>query len=182
MKLFFCTLAITVLFSVAAKSQDSPPSADEILKEAYQVAVKENKKVFIMFHASWCGWCHKMDYSMNDEACKKFFDDNFVIRHLVVYESIDKKNLENPGAEELNKKYHGEGEGIPFWLVFDKEGKLLADSKLRENGEGPEAGYNTGCPATEKEVDYFISVLQKTTNLNSNQLDIIKKRFRQNEM
>jgi len=98
-----------------------------------------------------------------------------------VDESDDKKNLENPGADELRKKYHGDGQGIPFWLVFDKDGKLLADSKMRDEGGGSETGENVGCPASEKEVEYFISVLKKTTKLNSAQLEIIRKRFRQNE-
>jgi len=167
------------VFSLIA--QPTLLSADEILKESYQLAVKENKNVFIMFHASWCGWCKKMDRSMNDETCKKFFEDYFVIRHLVVNESADKKNLENPGADELRKKYYGAGLGIPFWLVFDKDGKLLADSKMRGGEAGPEAGENIGCPASEKEVLYFIDILKKTTRLNAKELEIIYKRFRQNE-
>ncbi len=182
MKLCSIAVSFILLFSITAKAQPAPLSADEILKEAYRSAAKEDKNVFIMFHASWCVWCHRMDRSMNDEACKKFFDDNFVIRHLVVDESADKKNLENPGADELRKKYYGDGQGIPFWLVFDKDGKLLADSKMRDEGAGPETGNNTGCPASEKEVAYFISVLQKNTRLNSDQLEIIRKRFRQNEL
>ena len=71
--------SITSLFA-----QKAPASADEIMKEAFAVAKKQNKKVLVMFHASWCGWCHKMDTSLNDASVKKFFDDNFVIRHLVV--------------------------------------------------------------------------------------------------
>jgi len=181
MKLFSITLPIALLFSIDVKAQPAPPSAEEILKEAYQVAVQENKNVFIMFHASWCGWCHKMDKSMNDETCRIFFENNFVIRHLVVDESDDKKNLENPGADELRKKYHGNGQGIPFWLLFDKDGKLLADSKMRAEGQGAESGQNIGCPAAINEVDYFISLLRKTSNLNTTQLEIIRKRFRQND-
>ncbi|HEY6061997.1 MAG TPA: thioredoxin family protein [Chitinophagaceae bacterium] len=181
MKLFPLAIAFSMLFSVGAKAQSSARSASELLKEAYQSAAANNKNVFIMFHASWCGWCHKMDKSMNDETCKKFFEDNFVICHLVVDESADKKNLENPGADEFRKKYYGDGQGIPFWLVFDKEGILLADSKMRDEGAGPETGENTGCPASEKEVEYFISVLQKTTKLNPAALEVIRKRFRQNE-
>lgn len=181
MKLSFLVFAFIMLFSIITKAQPAPLSADEILKEAYQVAAKENKNVFIMFHASWCGWCHRMDKSMNDEACKKFFENNFVIRHLVVDESDDKKNLENPGAVELRKKYYGDGQGIPFWLVFDKNGKLLADSKIRTEGAGPETGENVGCPASVKEVEYFISVLKKTTRLNSAQLETISERFRKND-
>jgi thiol-disulfide isomerase/thioredoxin len=181
MKLTSIALAFIMMFSAAVKAQPSPPSANDILKEAYVQAAKENKNVFIMFHASWCGWCHKMDKSMNDTACKKFFDDNFVIRHLVVDESNDKKNLENPGANELRTKYYGDGQGIPFWLVFDKDGKLLADSKERSAGQGQDSGQNTGCPAAASEVEYFISILKKTTKLNSTQLEIIRKRFRLNE-
>ena len=181
MKISSFALAFILLFSIAAQAQDLPLSAAEILKEAYQSTTKENKKVFIIFHASWCGWCHRMDKSMNEKSCKKFFEDNFVIRHLVVDESKDQKNLENPGADEFRNQYYGDGQGIPYWLVFDKEGKLLADSKIRTAGEGPEKGNNAGCPATVKEVDYFISVLEKTTNLNSEQLAIIRKRFREND-
>ena len=157
------------------------PSASEILELAYKKASSENKKVFVMFHASWCGWCHKMDKSMNDETCKKFFDDNYVITHLVVDEAKDKQNLENPGAVDLRTKYNGDGVGIPFWLVFDKDGTLLSDSKMRKEGEGADKGANSGCPASEEEVAFFISVLKKTSSINDDQLEIIRKRFRENE-
>ena len=55
---------------------------------------------------------------MNDPACKEFFDNNYVIDHLVVKESENNKHLENPGAEDLLKQYKGANSGIPFWLDF----------------------------------------------------------------
>ena len=176
--LFLFLMLASVVF---AKAQQTPASASDILKEAYQQAASQKKNVFVMFHASWCGWCHKMDKSMNDPACKKFFDDNYIIRHLVVDEAKDKKNLENPGAAEMKVRYNGDGQGIPFWLVFDKQGKLLSDSKMRKEGDGPEKGDNAGCPATEKEVDFFIDVIKKTSSINKEQSDIIRKRFREND-
>ena len=178
-RLFLSLLLLGV--SGLVKAQPSATTADEIMKEAYQLAAKENKNVFIMFHASWCGWCHRMDDSMNDPSCKQFFNDNFVIRHLVVDESKDKLHLENPGAKEMRIKYNGDGQGIPVWLVFDKDGNWLADSKRRKEGDGPAAGDNIGCPASEKEVDYFIEILQRTSSLTKDQLEIIRKRFRQND-
>lgn len=175
-------VSIFMLLSVVvAKAQQTPASASDVLKEAYQQAANQKKNVFVMFHASWCGWCHKMDKSMNDPACKRFFDDNYVIRHLVVDESKDKKNLENPGAAEMKIKYNGDGQGIPFWLVFDKQGNLLADSKVRKEGDGPDKGDNVGCPASEKEVDYFLEVLIKTSSITKEQQAVIKKRFREND-
>ena len=158
-----------------------PASAESVLQEARATAARENKNVFILFHASWCGWCHKMDTAMNDRSVKAFFDNNYVIRHLTVYESDKNKHLENPGALELLTKYHGGEQGIPYWLVFDKDGKLLADSKIRKPGEGPEAGSNSGCPASEAEVEHFINILKQTSRLQDSQLSVIRKRFRENE-
>jgi thioredoxin-related protein len=176
----FSVLLLLSFLSVTAIRAQTPPTADAVLKDAYRQAGIENKNVFIIFHASWCGWCHKMDTSINDPACKKFFTDNYVIRHLVVYESKGKEKFENPGALELLTKHGGSDLGIPFWLVFDKDGKLLADSKYRPEG-GDSREENSGCPANEKEVEYFTKVLKQTSSMNTAQLEIIRKRFRQNE-
>lgn len=173
----FLLISATSLFA-----QKAPDSAEEIMKEAFETAQKKDKRVLIIFHASWCGWCHKMDTSLNDVSVKEFFDDNFVIRHLVVFESKGKQNLENPGAREMITKYNGKDQGIPFWLIFDKDEKFLADSRMTTTVNGVEKLQNTGCPATKEEVDYFIGVLKKTTSLKGDQLEKIKTRFRKNEM
>lgn len=181
MKTFLFAILMLVV-SAGSSAQPAPPTADAVMKDGLQEARQGNKHLLVMFHASWCVWCRKMDNSINDPACKKFFEDNIVVKHLVVDESAGKKNLENPGAAELRKKYHGENTGIPFWLVFDKEGNLVSDSRIRKEGEGPDQGYNVGCPATEKEVDFFIDLLKKITPLEPAQLEIIRKRFRQNDV
>ena len=181
MKNSFLLLALLFLSVTSVFAQKAPSSADEIMKEAFTLAKKQNKKVLVMFHASWCGWCHKMDTSLNDPAVKNFFDASFVIRHLVVSESKGKENLENPGALEMLTKYEGKDQGIPFWLIFDKDENFLADSRMKETINGVEKLQNTGCPATKKEVDYFIEVLKKTTDLKEDQLEKIRTRFRRNE-
>jgi len=151
------------------------------LSKALKKAAAENKNVIVMFHASWCGWCHKMDSSMNDISCKKMFEANYITCHLTVDESADKKNLETPGADAFRKIYHGEKEGLPFWLIFDKNGKMLADSRLPATGEtAGKEGTNTGCPASKEEVAYLISVLKKTSKLNDDELKVIGERFSKN--
>lgn len=163
---------------ISSAQAQTPPPADAVLQEATQQASKEHKKVFVIFHASWCTWCHRMDSLMNDPACKKYFDDNYVVRHLTVLESKDKKNLENPGAMELLAKYHGEKQGIPFWLIFDTDGRLLADSDMRPDGAGLDTpGSNVGCPATKEEVAFFMKVLGQTSSLKQGQLALIGKKF-----
>jgi Highly conserved protein containing a thioredoxin domain len=174
-------MVLSLLF-FCVSGQHVPLSADQIMQEAMQQAAKEKKNVFIIFHASWCGWCRKMDSSISDKDCKKFFDKNYVIRHLVVNESADKKNLENPGAYQFRAKYNGEDLGLPSWLIFDEDGKLLADSQMRPSGTDISTqGENIGCPATEKEVAYFIMLLKKTSRLDALQQAAIERRFRQNE-
>jgi thioredoxin-related protein len=166
MKLKFL-LPLVFLSSFCLMAQDS---ASVIMKKAYAQARKENKNVFVIFHASWCGWCKKMDQYMNDKSCKNLFDRGYIIQHLTVMESEDNKLLENPGAFELMKEYHGENSGIPFFLIFDKNGKLLEDSF---NGEGQ----NIGCPSSKEEVGEFIKMLKATSTLTEKELDIIYKIF-----
>lgn len=180
MKTYACLLAGLLILSTTGRTQP-PQTADTILREAYRIAANEGKNVFVLFHASWCGWCHKMDTAMNDAAVKKYFADNYVIRHLIVFESKGKEQLENPGALDLLRKYKGDKQGIPYWLIFNKDGKLLEDSKMRPKGGGLETGDNSGCPASEKEVAHFVKVLKATSQLKENELSVIEKRFRENE-
>ena len=169
MKLLFTVLIMCTGFTGIAQNI---PTAESILTAAYKQAAAENKNVFVIFHASWCGWCKKMDASMNDVTTKKYFDENYVRVHLTVQENPAKKNLENPGAAEFLKKFKGEKAGLPFFIVLDKKGKLLGDSFV--NGE------NLGCPASSDEVASFIVLIKKTAKINEEGLQAISNRFKLN--
>ncbi|WP_167020134.1 thioredoxin family protein [Chitinophaga sp. Cy-1792] len=172
MKKLFISV-ILLLLTYAGYSQHAVP-ADKVLKEASALAAKEHKNVFIIFHASWCGWCHKMDTAMNDAACKPAFEKNYVIRHITVKEAAEKKNTENPGGMELLTKYNGDKEGIPFWLVFQPDGKLLADSRMKGT-DG--ALHNIGCPAEPAEIAQFLEILKASSHMTADELTAIEKRF-----
>lgn len=174
---FFILFSFSLLTHIHA--QVPPDSADKIVQAAYQKASKENKNVFVIFHASWCGWCRKLDSSMNEPSIKPFFDNNYVIIHLTVYESKGKEALENPGALELLTKHGGNEQGLPYWFIFDAKENLLADSRMQYAGKNKLD--NTGCPANEEEVVNFIKVLKKTSSLTEKDITAIVKRFRQNE-
>lgn len=166
---------LLIMFFVLHQSTGAQTSTtDEVLKPVYAKAAKTNKKVLLIFHASWCGWCKKMDASLADPSIKAAIDKNFEIAHLTVYESATKKSLENPGALELLTKLGGADKGLPYWFVLDANGTRLADSQLKPNE-------NTGCPSSEAEVAYFVSVLQKTATLTPEELEKVKMRFRKNE-
>ena len=172
---FFATFFLTIVLTGFAIAQSKAPTAEEILRPALSLAAKNNKNVLLIFHASWCGWCRKMDASLQDETIKDEIDLQYEIVHLTVHESPGKKALENPGALQFLQKNGGDQHGIPYWFVLDKEGKILADSQYQP-------GKNSGCPASKEEVAYFISVLKKTSSLTDVALEKIRKRFRENEM
>jgi thioredoxin-related protein len=174
--LFFCVSTVCV-------AQAPMPSAETVMQQSFEQAAKTgNKKVLLIFHASWCGWCKKMEASINDPACKKMFEDNYVVTYIDVLEQPAKAGLENPGSLDLLKKYKGEKSGLPFWVVLDASGKLLADSQIRPAGAGPDApGNNTGCPSEPNEVTYFTGVLKATSKLSPVSLAVIEQRFLQNK-
>jgi thiol-disulfide isomerase/thioredoxin len=178
-KLFL--LSIIILISGFTSAQEKPEPAGKIMDDACKLAGKENKSVMIVFHASWCGWCKKFEASVIDPSCKDFFDKHFIIRYLDILERADKKDLENPEAMDIYKKYGGEGGGIPFFLIFDKEKNLLADSKIKAAGAGPDKPpQNIGCPASDEEVASFIQILGKAAKISDKDKTAIAERFKKN--
>ena len=164
------TLSVLLFaITIASFAQNS----GTIMAAAYKKAAKEHKNVFVIFHASWCGWCKKLDASMEDATTKKFFDDNYVTVHLDVQEQPKDKKLETPGADVFLAKYKAEKAGLPFFIIMDKTGKRLGDSFF--NGE------NMGCPAAETEVSSFVELLKKTSKINEEQQQAVVTRFRKNE-
>lgn len=158
-----------LLFTAMGNAQNAS-AASTILDKAYARAKAEKKKIFVIFHASWCSWCKKMDAHMNSPQLVQLFEDNYVITHLTVQESPKNKNLENPGADELLKKFGGEKSGIPFFVILDTEGKLLEDSL-----DG--ASQNLGCPASPDETAEFRRILKNTSKLTDTELNLISETF-----
>ena len=156
--------------------RETPPSADEIVKQACTEAAATHKKVMVIFHASWCGWCHKLDAMMASPECKPLFDDNFVVCHLTIAEAPGNRNLENPGAEALYEKYADQNSGIPFILIMNSDGSVIADSRIKPHGAKPgSSGDNIGYPSSRTEVEYYLRTLRETSTLTPAQLKIIKE-------
>jgi thiol-disulfide isomerase/thioredoxin len=167
-----------ILFSGTVIAQQKLPSAESLLKKARKQAAAVKKNIFIIFHASWCGPCKTMQASMNDKKIKAFFDSSYIIVDLVAYEFDEEEN--NPGAGPLLEKHNDNNASVPFWMIQDATGKVLGDSRITPAYSKDGTKENMGCPTTEKEIDYFVSLLKRTSGLTNLQLDAIRKRFRAN--
>lgn len=172
-------LAGALIISGMLMAQTAPEPAGKIMEAAYKQAASEKKNVMVVFHASWCGWCKKFDASVNDPSCKDYFEKSFVFVHLTILESADKKNLENPGALEIFENNGGKGGGIPYLLIYDKKGKLLANS-LYQPAKADSKPTNMGCPASDEEVAAFVEILKKTSKISDKEVNAITERFKKN--
>jgi thioredoxin-related protein len=179
MKIKLILLAGALIVTGLLRSQTTSEPADKIVMAASRLAATENKNVMIVFHASWCGWCRKFEASISDSACKDFFERSYVVRYLTVLESEKNKNDENTGAIDLFNKYGGKGSGLPYFLIFDDSGKLLANSKMKVTNP-VEKEINIGCPASDQEVDAFIEIVKRTSKITDKEIAAIKERFKKN--
>lgn len=155
-------LLIAILLTLASAALAGEPTSRELLTKAQTQAQAAHKRVLVIFHASWCGWCKKLDEFLADQDMGKLMTDNYVIVHLDVMENPDKKDLENAGGEDLMKQW--KGEGLPFSVVLDEKGKVLADSNL-QTGKPTNIGY----PAKPEEIAHFMKMLKTAPRLTPSQ-------------
>ncbi|WP_312287791.1 thioredoxin family protein [Chryseobacterium gleum] len=160
-------IVVTLLLFQLGTAQEK---ADVVVNKAITEAKAGKKNVLLIFHASWCKWCKMMEKNMDFPETKPIFDKRFVTAYIDVQERGDKKSLENPGGQELMNKYNGENAGLPFWLILNPKGEVLADS-FDAKGE------NLGSPATPEEVATFIAKIEKSSKLNKEEAQTVEKVF-----
>jgi thiol-disulfide isomerase/thioredoxin len=157
MKLFkMLPLTAAVLVSSAFAQTGTPEPTDVILKKATAEAAKQKTNVMVIFHASWCGWCKKLDQFLDTTEEGKIVKKNVVVVHLTVLENPDKKNLENPGSLEFLTKLGGEKAGLPYFAIINPKGDKVIDSLQKKGDENS----NTGYPAAKGEIEHFIKMLE----------------------
>ena len=82
--------------AMAQTETATPLPAAQLLSAAQKQAGKEHKNVLVMFHASWCGWCKKLEAVMDRPEYKKLLADNYVIVPLDVMENGPRKPSKIP--------------------------------------------------------------------------------------
>ncbi|MBI5434190.1 MAG: thioredoxin family protein, partial [Planctomycetes bacterium] len=137
-------------------------AAQDVLAAALARAKREDKRVFLHFGAPWCVWCHRLEDWMAQEQVAALLAKDFV--------DVKIDQDRTTGAEELQKSYPKSAEaGIPWFAFLDADGKTLVDSTMPD-------GNNTGYPAAEAEVAYFVTMLDAArVRLTSDDVAALKK-------
>jgi len=117
-------------------------------------AAAQHKVIFLIFHASWCGYCKQLDKFIEAPENKEVIDKYFVVAHLTILEYGTKGNLNNAGALAVRDAAGGKNTAPPFFAFLDPSGALIVntiDSK----------GVNIGYPVSPGEIDWFLVMLRK---------------------
>lgn len=151
-----------VLLSFLLEHKLPTRDAQTMLDEAFATAATEDKNVFLICSASWCGPCRSLAKFLDPHHEK--LDEYYVFVHLDVSRDTH--------AQEINKKYKGERSGgVPWYVILDPEGNELISSNMpaeddqAESEEEPEYktnGPNMGNPGSPEGIDHFFNMLSTT--------------------
>jgi thiol-disulfide isomerase/thioredoxin len=148
--------------SMGAKGKTTTPvqpSADQVLTQAEATAKAEHKKILLVFSASWCGPCQKLEKFLDDPVVHSVMEKSFVTAHMDVMENPkDQLHASNPGGELEMAKLGGGDQGVPYYAMLDDSGEWIADSKMPA-GDGPPE--NLGYPSGPDQIDWFLHMVKK---------------------
>jgi len=141
----FPKLAVTVIlvavWAVFSQAQKPARDSDEVLTpvmtkgdlylanaeakkeidEALEKAVKDKKRVMLIFGANWCYDCHVLDRALHEGDAGQIVKEKFVLVHVDIGEGD--KNL------DLAKKYQTPlDKGVPAVAILKGDGTLLYSS------------------------------------------------------
>lgn len=162
-------MVVLAIVSAAVAQTKPVQPIDVLLKNAQAQAKRENKNVFVAFHASWCGWCKRLDAMMERPELSSIFTLSFVKVPVTVLESGDAKVLENPGGEALLDKLGGKGAGLPFYAILDPSGKMIVNSSRNGKPDG-----NIGHPIEPAEIDHFMKMMVMGSKISRPQFKTLK--------
>lgn len=120
--------------------------AGKIVGDAVESAKSQGKSVFVWFGAPECEWCDRFEGVLRKPAVSEAMGAGFVVA------KVDSSR--NPGGNEKLRELGGPNvEGIPFFVVLDGAGNVIARSQ-------PDKGENIGYPGTDAELAKVRAIME----------------------
>lgn len=146
-----------------AKHKLPTRDAEKMLAEAQEKANNENKRVYLIFSASWCGPCRMLARFLDPHKAE-------LEKHFV-FVKLDISRDEN--IDVLRERFaESQQSGVPWHCVVDPDGKVVATSNLAK--VNPVYGTsNIGFPTEPNEVEHFLGMLKAgAPTLQEEKLDL----------
>ncbi len=149
-------LALAAVLPVHTAAQDAAAVPTEAsaaapartaLEAGLQEAAATDRLVFLHSGAPWCGWCRRLEAWLERDDIAPIFSKDFVDVKVDVEEMSD--------GEALMDGYAPGYRGVPFLVILDADGRVLADS-FAPNGR------NIGSPIQEWEIEYWNQMMRQT--------------------
>jgi len=102
-----------------------PEEAPEEISSALRAAVKDHKRVLLVFGGNWCYDCHVLDTTFRSKSFATLVNANYHVIHI---------NVGNYDANlDLAKKYEIPlDKGVPSLAILDSDGTLVVSQKKGE--------------------------------------------------
>ena len=150
------SLFLAGLATVAMGAQaETPAPTKAVMTTAYAKAKSSGKNVLVIFHASWCGWCHRFDDFLKEPTGKKLTSGLEIVHIDVLENDGPHKGDENPGGLDFMTALGGKDAGLPFMAIVNPKGKMVINSLDPKN-----KNQNTGYPGEISEIAHFIHMLE----------------------
>jgi thiol:disulfide interchange protein len=118
------------------------------IEAALAIARRENTRVLVQWGGNWCGWCHRLEIWLARPRVAMIWSQAFVDLKIDQDRDVDGMTLEQQYTG-------GKPSGIPFFVIVEPDGRVVADSFIMPDGG------NVGCPWSEEELTLFGQFLEK---------------------
>ncbi len=133
-----------------------PPTrdAEEMVKAGLAKAREENKTLFLICSASWCGPCRLLARFL--ESHKAELSKHYVFVKLDISRDTD--------TSRVVERYQGKdaSNGVPWFAILDAGGTTLATSNAKASPYEGAASTNIGFPSSKPAVAHFLGMLKST--------------------
>ena len=128
--------------------------AQAMLTAAQAEAKASDKRVFLIFSASWCGPCRLLARFL--DSAKAELGPHYIFVKLDI--SRDDR------IKDLRDRYPaGDSSGVPWYVILDGDGRPIIDSNAKKSGEDEEpSNLNIGFPSDKPAVDHFLKMIRQT--------------------
>jgi thioredoxin-related protein len=173
-------LGLLASLGVGQTSDQDTQTADRLLRAAEATAHSQQKNVLLMFSASWCAPCHRLQSFLVDPAIRPIFDRYFVKLIVISGERPnDTRHQNTPGAEQLLDSLHDTDTNLPLIVMLSSSGKVIVDSVRPVYGPS-NIHANIGYPESPSGIDWFLEMLRRAApSLTSNESSTVQNWLRQ---